>query len=195
MGYWIHVYSRLAAVMTADNIRELFAEAHVTIRAFGIETAAGWTRIQLEYPNGMPIARMSHRPIGPTMEAVEQAFTTEPSCNAEWVAEFYRGVKTIYALDVFDVDDGAENQRHVQSLIDTLSARYDCITYVDQEGFSNQRGDQITWGYSVYHRSKTWAALYDARTARWLRFQIDPRNHAHRIACRAGRVPDGVEVR
>jgi hypothetical protein len=201
MGYWMHVYSQTDEVMEVETIREFFEDDDVTVEVFGDQTGAGWKQITLSHTGdddqALAIIEAHTGDEVPERIAVEieNLAEAEPACNAEWVVEFLRGVKTIYAFEIgsgVDVDDGWE---YVRGLMREMCEGYDGILYAELEGYSNETGYHVTWEFSDDAPGVWWMALYDAKTGEWRSFQMELSNLEHRAAFRAGRVPDGVKVR
>jgi hypothetical protein len=199
MGYWMYVCSRSDEVITVETLREFFEDDDIVLEVFGDQTGAGWDQISIDHPDGTTIALLNLRTgdqVAATIaEDTEQLLETLPRCNAEWVADFLRGVKTIYLFQILngvDVDDGWDHVRNLQS---ELRDGFDGILYAEREGYSNPAGYHITWEFSD-DVSDVWRmALYDPKYGIWRCFQMELSNAEHREAFCAGRVPDGVETR
>jgi hypothetical protein len=199
MGYWMHVYSQTDEVMEVETIREFFEDEDVSIEVYGEQTGAGWTQIVLKHSDDDQSIAFVNLHVGDVSgyveEAVEDAEQSEPACNAEWVVEFLRGVKTVYSFQILSGVDVKDGWQYVRDLMHELCVGFDGIMHAEGEGFSNPTGYHVTWEFSDRVSGVWWMALYDAKTDRWTCFQMELGNAKQRAAFRAGRVPDGVKTR
>jgi hypothetical protein len=197
MGYWMYVCSQADEVMEFETIRDFDGEDVRVELCFG-EAGAEWKQISIDHPDGTPITLLERlsgeRAAGNVAEDLENLAVAEPRCNAEWVADFLRGVKTIYLFQILsgvDVNDGWD---YLRDLMHEMCEGYEGILYAEGEGFSNETGYHVTWEFSERASGEWWMALYDARTDDWRCFQMELSNPAHREAFCSGRVPEGVKV-
>jgi hypothetical protein len=121
------------------------------------------------------------------------SFTNRESAAA-WLRGYLPTVKVIYAfqlLDGTDVDDGWAVIHKVYSAVWSIAGG---ILQSDGEGFSNEDGYTILWQFGE-DASGSWnvGVLQDA--GRWVNFEMDLGNRAHREAFLDGRTPDGVTLR
>jgi hypothetical protein len=206
MGYWMHVYSQTDEVMEFETVEQLLAsdpeadeEGGIVVELCAGRRGAAWKQLQLSHRDGTLIALVElirGKGVAPRVaEAIEAVLETEPRQNAEWVADFLRGVKVIYQFQILsgvDVDGGWEA---VHELIEELCEGFDGILHAESEGFSNQVGYHITWEFSDATSGEWEMGLYDAKADRWTTFQMELSNRAHREAFCSGRVPRGVKRR
>jgi len=199
MGYWMHVYSQTDEVMEVEAIREFFEDEDVSIDVHGGQTGAGWKQITLSHSDDEQAITSINLHVGDLSsyvdEAIDNVMQTEPACNAEWVAEFLGGVITVYSFQILSGVDANGGWEYVRDLMHELCEGFDGILHAEGEGFSNQAGYHVTWEFDDDASGVWWMALYDSKTDRWTRFQMELSNAKHRAAFRAGRVPKGVKAR
>ena len=121
MGYWMHVYSQTDKVMEVEAIREFFEDEDVTVTVYGDQTGPGWKQIVLAHSDDDQAIADVHLHVGDVsgyVEAeIENVLQTEPACNAEWVAEFLRGVKTVYSFQILSGVDVSGGWEYVRDLM------------------------------------------------------------------------------
>ena len=160
-----------------------------------------WEQIVLAHSDGMAIAPIERNPVvsGKLGEAEVQEFLDEiqeskPASAATWLTKYLKRVKTIYAFQILHAgserEPGWDVVRHVYwQIMQTKGG----VLHADGEGFTNEDGYHILWEFSDRVEG-TWNMAVLDKNEKWLSFEMDLGNIAHRKAFLAGEVPHGIRV-
>jgi len=113
----------------------------------------------------------------------------EPRVNVQWIAQYFLQIKTIY---MFRCSNGSDSALElVREIIDSLQNDDESgLMYAELEGWSNEDGYHITWGFTESVTGPWWMAVRAGDG--WDTFQMELGNSEHRSAFKAGTVPPGL---
>jgi hypothetical protein len=198
MGYYVRVLSTSDECVPISTIRRALSKAKQDAL---LETEVGsetdWDQIVLKHENGPEIASIERNPVGVGSLGQEelQEFRDElkrckPISAAEWLSVYFDRVKCIYAFQVLsgtEYKNGWDILGTVKSVIWNFAPS---VFQADTEGFSNEEGYHILWQFSDSVSGTWWMSVI--RNGRWVQFQMELSNPAHRESFLKGEPPIGV---
>ncbi len=157
-----------------------------------------WAQLLLKHRKGSDIALIERKPVEgdePGAEEVErvrdEVGRCQPESTARWLEEYLDQVQCLYVFQLLGGagEEGGWDAVHaVQWEIWTTLGG---ILHADGEGFSNEDGYHILWQFPEDVTGTLNMAVLDAAN-RWVPFEMDLGDPAHRRAFLAGQVPEGA---
>jgi hypothetical protein len=200
MSYYVRVLSLsdgtppVARLQTALSKNKLAAKLSIDDG-----TNEDWTQLLLCHEDGSEIAVIERNAASSTdlVEAEIQEFLDEiadckPPSAAEWLAEYFPKVRTIYAFQLLHGTDVKNGWEILGTVKDALHAHVRGIIQADGEGFSNEEGFHILWQFADSVTGEWWMGVL--QNGKWVHFQMDLGNKNHREAFLLGKVPKGVKT-
>lgn len=199
MGYYIRVLSPSAKIVDPSAIRKAVEQAGLTAE-LTVETGdeKKWEQLVLSQPDGTPITSIERNPVSADSMAKEELeeFAEEiegamPESGANWLADYFGKVKTIYAFQLLDGTYGPKGWEAVDAARSAIHESVGGIIQADGEGFSNEEGYGIIWQFADNVKGP-WcmAVLQDGK---WVKFKMDLGNKKHREAFFKGEMPKGLK--
>lgn len=157
-----------------------------------------WSQIILSHISGPEIALIERDEVregelgkDELQEFIDEVEGYSPATAAAWLKKNLPSVKVIYAFQLLsgtEVNDGWTALHAVYYRTWEMAGG---ILQADLEGFSNREGDHILWQFSD-RASGRWRMAVLGPEGKWIAFEMDLGNKAHREAFLEGRVPVGV---
>ena len=114
----------------------------------------------------------------------------KPTSAVKWLCQFMSRVKVLYVfrpMQAINTEAGWELFNEVwTNLRETLHG----IVHLDEEGFTNEHGAQITWEYPGDETGDLKVAVLNEKGQEWIEYTLNLANHEHRELFIAGKVPD-----
>jgi hypothetical protein len=180
----------------AQSIRAEHPEYKLTIEEGSEE---GWETLLLSGNDGVEVALIERNPVSDgsagqdeVADFIEDIRDCKPDSGVEWLEEYLRSVKTVYAFQHLQGAETEEGGAALHALRSALWERGDAIIQADSEGFTNEDGYHIVWQFSD-SVSGPWkmAVLLDGL---WHHFTMDLGDPDHRAAFLEGEVPDDLSA-
>ncbi len=198
MAYYVRVLSTSADCVPLTQLRASLVTNGFDAMLSGESDESGdWTEVVLSHANGREIAAIERNPVEQDSlgaeelsEFVEEVADCKPAEAAQWLLEYFKSVRCIYAFQVLsgtDHQNGWDILDAVKSCVWTFAPS---ILQADLEGFSNEEGFHILWQFAEgVDGPYSMAVLRDGQ---WVTFQMQLSNYNHREAFFRGEVPAGV---
>lgn len=198
MGYYTRVLSKQGSFPSVDELVSILHSKNPRIRLSVEEgNEDSWESLLLSEVDGTEIALIERNPVADgtlghdeIAEFVDEVKQCRPQSGADWLLEYLKTIKTIYA---FQHLNGSESEAGFEALDTIRSAiwgRGDAIIQADGEGFTNEDGYGIIWQFSESVTGPWNMAVL--KNGVWQKFEMDLGNPKHRIAFLNGEVPDGL---
>jgi hypothetical protein len=159
-----------------------------------------WTTLTLYLDNGEPVVEIekySERDerlkdtIQDTVRLLlDDKNQVKPASAVKWLCQFMSRVKVLYEfrpMQAIKTDAGWEIFNEVWT---NLRESMQGIVHLDDEGFTNEDGAQITWEYSGEETGDLKVAVLNERGEEWIEYTIDLANQEHKALFMAGKAPD-----
>jgi hypothetical protein len=200
MGYYVRILSTSSECISLSAIRAaLAAKRPDAIIEAEDGTDTDWKQCVLKHKDGSEIASLERNPVSDgslgreeLQEFGDEVKTCQPTNAAEWLLQYFEKVKCIYAFQLLsgtEQKNGWEILAAVKSVIWKFAPS---IFQADAEGFSNEQGYHILWQFKDSVKGPWWMAII--HNGRWLFFQMELGNKAHREAFLKGVSPKGLKV-
>jgi hypothetical protein len=125
-------------------------------------------------------------------EFIDETAECKPESGVQWLHDFLREVKTVYAFQHLQGDDTEEGSNALHALRAHLWERGDAIIQADGEGFTNEEGFHIIWQFSDSVSGPWNMGVY--KDDLWHHFKMDLGDPDHRAAFLAGEVPEDLSA-
>jgi hypothetical protein len=198
MGYYTRVLSKRADFPTLAELQAVLATSRPDVELEGDDEGPGWTELVLSHRDEPEIAVIERNAItegslgaSEIGEMLEEIRGGQPASAARWLASYLSEVKTIYAFQHLSGTDTRQGDEALRLISEAIWGRGQAILQADGEGFSNEDGHHILWQFSDTVSGPWSMAVLEGD--RWVQFEMDLDNQAHRAAFLAGRVPPGVQ--
>jgi len=136
----------------AQSIRAEHPEYKLTIEEGSEE---GWETLLLSGNDGVEVALIERNPVSDgsagqdeVADFIEDIRDCKPDSGVEWLEEYLRSVKTVYAFQHLQGAETEEGGAALHALRSALWERGDAIIQADSEGFTNEDGYHIVWQFS-----------------------------------------------
>jgi len=196
VGYRIRI---LGKNLTMPRFEELRKAASPAVLEGDEGVGDNWEALHLKHKSGRPIAYIERNPViegelgfDEIREFDDEVLHYKPDSAAAWLKSYFPCVKVIYSFQLLsgtDIDDGYSLMHKVYGVVWKYAGG---ILQADQEGFSNEGGYTILWQFSEEVEG-SWDAGVLGPDGRWLNFEMDLGNRAHREAFLRGVVPTGAK--
>lgn len=200
MGYYTRVLSKDEEFPPFEELAEFIRAEHPEYKlVIEDEGEQGWETVLLAENDGVEVAVIERNSVsdGSTgqdeiADFIEETRDCKPESGVEWLEEYLRSVKTIYAFQHLQGAETEEGGAALHALRSALWERGDAIIQADSEGFTNEDGYHIVWQFSD-SVSGPWkmAILQDGL---WHHFTMDLGDPDHRAAFLEGEVPDDLSA-
>jgi hypothetical protein len=156
-----------------------------------------WDRLLIRHgQDGPAIAEIERLPVFPgspgeqeLAQLIRVAEKSKPLSAAAWVSALLPQVQTVWGVGIYVGLNQAPAWEALGHVKDAIWSQVGGIQFIEQEGFSNHEGYQITWAFPPEAEGTWWMALL--KDGEWLRFEMDLGNALHRQAFQAGQLPPG----
>lgn len=199
MGYYVRVLSTNESLVPLSELRRSLKSQGLAAQVVADDDEATWSQVELQHPDGFPIAGIEYNPVDPDSVGAEelQEFVDEledgkPATAAEWLRQYFTRVKAIYAIQILSGSERGQGWACVGAVREALMAGGG-ITQADGEGFSNEEGFHILWQFSeTAAKGKWWMAIL--ADGKWVNFEMQLSNRKQREAFLRGEVPPDVSM-
>jgi hypothetical protein len=113
-----------------------------------------------------------------------------PASAVKWLCQFMTRVKVVYEfrpMQAIKTDEGWEIFNEVWT---NLREALQGIVHLDDEGFTNEDGVQITWEYPGEETGDLKVAVLNDRGEEWIEYTMNLANQEHKALFLAGKAPD-----
>jgi len=198
MGYSTRVLSKDEEFPSFDELAQFVRAEHPQFKLTLEEgTEDDWESLLLSGNDDVEVAVIERNPVfddslgqDEIAEFIEEMRDCKPKSGVEWLRDFLKYVKTIYAFQHLQGADTEEGSNALHALRAKIWQRDDSIIQADGEGFTNEEGYHIVWQFSD-SVSGPWnmGVLQDGV---WRHFSMDLGDPDHRAAFLKGSVPDDL---
>jgi len=198
MGYSTRVLSKDEEFPSFDELAQFVRAEHPQFKLTLEEgTEDEWESLLLSGNDDVEVAVIERNPVfddslgqDEIAEFIEEMRDCKPKSGVEWLRDFLKYVKTIYAFQHLQGADTEEGSNALHALRAKIWQRGDSIIQADGEGFTNEEGYHIVWQFSD-SVSGPWnmGVLQDGV---WRHFSMDLGDPDHRAAFLKGSVPDDL---
>ncbi|MGA3033379.1 MAG: hypothetical protein ABSD70_08850 [Terracidiphilus sp.] len=198
MGYSTRVLSKDEEFPSFDELAQFVRAEHPQFKLTLEEgTEDDWESLLLSGNDDVEVAVIERNPVfddslgqDEIAEFIEEMRDCKPKSGVEWLRDFLKYVKTIYAFQHLQGADTEEGSNALHALRARIWQRGDSIIQADGEGFTNEEGYHIVWQFSD-SVSGPWnmGVLQDGV---WRHFSMDLGDPDHRAAFLKGSVPDDL---
>ncbi len=126
-------------------------------------------------------------------ELLDDKNHVRPVSAVKWLCQFMSRVKVIYEFRpmlAIQTDEGWELFNEVwTNLRESLSG----IVHLDDEGFTNEDGAQITWEYPGEETGDLKVAVLNEKGEAWIEYTINLANQEQKELFMAGKAPDNTK--
>jgi len=156
----------------------------------------GWAGLALSHHNGPEIAAIRRTVVssesggrGEIDRFLQQIAPCKPASSRQWLTDYLGSVRVIYSFQVL-IGTEYENGWDLLAVVRDRLWKGGGILQVDGEGFSNEEGYQVLWQFPDEAAGPWWMGVL--QDGRWVHFQMDLGDKAHREAFARGEVPAGA---
>jgi len=125
-------------------------------------------------------------------EFLEEMSVAKPARAAEWLKGYLGRVRTVYALQILHGSDADPGPAVIRAALDALCSDVGGIVQADAEGFTNEAGHHILWGFADGASGPSTMAVLN-EDGSWTAFRMDLGDTEARRAFCAGQVPPGAQ--
>ena len=188
--------------ISVDQIADWLQTAFIDCQIEDDETdkPGSWTSIILNLDDGTPVVEIEkYLPSDATFsETIQDTVRlllddknpVQPHSAVKWLCQFMSRVKVLYEfrpMKAINTADGWQIFNHVwTNLRQTLLG----IVHLEEEGFTNLDGAQITWEYPEDETGDLKVAVLDENGEQWIEYTIDLANADQKNMFLAGKAPD-----
>jgi len=198
MGYYVRVLSTSAGCVSVSQLRSALASNQLN-GVLNVEEGSNedWTQIILSHVNGRAIASLERNVVqegslgaDELAEFAEEVIDCKPASAAQWLLEYFRSVKCIYAFQVLSGTYEGDGWEILGAIKECIWSAAPAILQADNEGFSNEAGYHILWQFNDSVDGPWWMAVL--RDGRWKQFQMNLGDRKQRESFLRGEVPSDV---
>ena len=154
-----------------------------------------WTVVDVMNDKGDVLAQIERNPVikgevGPEEvdELREEIHYEKPASAVEWLEKYFARIKVIYAIQMLEAGFKDGNFEILSSIKTTIWSKTGGILQADNEGFSNEDGDQILWQFSDTVEGE-WDCAVRSFWGKWKRFRMDLGDIQQRKEFQLGKIP------
>ena len=201
MGYYTRVLTTEARPVSIAALSAALKKAasDATLHAVAEADRDDWEELTLHQPDGVEIALIERSAVeegslgeAEIEELEDELDSTLPKSSAAWLREFFPSVRCVYSFQHLSGSHSDAGFAALQAVRNSIWAQATAIIQADGEGFTNEDGYQITWDFSERVTGTWWMGLL--RDGKWVHFQMDLANPAHRSSFKNGLMPPGVTL-
>lgn len=198
MGYHTRVLSKDEEFPPFEELAQFIRTEHPEYKlVIEDESEQGWETLLLSGHDEVEVAVIEREPVGDgstgqdeIADFVEDIRDCKPESGVEWLEEYLRSVKTIYAFQHLQGAETEEGGAALHALRSALWERGDAIIQADGEGFTNEDGYHIVWQFSDSVSGPWKMAIF--QDGLWHHFTMDLGDPDHREAFLNGEVPADI---
>jgi hypothetical protein len=196
LSYYTRVFSKDEEFPAFDELAEWIRAEHPDYK-LTVEDGEEdeWESLLLSGNDDVEVALLERIPVYDPDEAgefIEEIEGCKPETGVEWLKEYLRAVKTIFAFQHLQGAETEDGSSALHALRSHLWERGESIIQADNEGFTNEEGFHIVWQFSD-SVSGPWnmGILQDGT---WYHFKMDLGDPEHRAAFLSGEMPGDLSV-
>ena len=114
----------------------------------------------------------------------------KPESAVRWLCQFMTRVKVLYEFRPMQGIKQDKGWLLFNEVWTNLRESLQGIVHLDEEGFTNQQGAQITWEYPGDETGDLKVAVLDESGEQWIEYTMDLANQEHKQLFMAGKAPD-----
>lgn len=200
MSYYLRVLSTSADAIPLSELQSTLERENLRAVLSAEEGAPeDWTQLTLRHADGREIALIERNLVEEGSlgseeldEFADEIADCKPANAAQWLLDYFSGVRCIYAFQVLSGTDHKNGWDILGAVKDTIWSAAPSILQADGEGFSNEDGYHILWQFSDSVDGEWWMGVL--RDGQWKHFQMDLGNHKHRESFFQGQIPSGAKI-
>lgn len=195
MPYYIRLFSRMDDAVHVSRLWKTVASVRGQIDILRGD-ASRWQEVLVKLEEGREIClldRATEELNEEILEFLDELEDSRPQSGVAWVRDYLRSTKVIYTCQFLSLTNEEEYLPVPGELLWGLKLHLGSgIIQADGEGFSNEDGFQVTWDFAD-SAAGPWKMAILGEGGKWINFEMDLGNVAHRAAFLAGRLPPGVD--
>lgn len=198
MGYYIRILSTSAECVSLATLRQALAGFKCSLSVEAGEESE-WEQLVLSHADGHEIASIERNLVTDSSlgaeeldEFREELAEAKPKSGADWLVQYFEGVRCIYACQLLSGTDHLNGGEIFGALKNALWGFAPSIIQADGEGFTNENGYHIVWQFSDGVSGPWWMGL--VREGQWTHFQIKLGDRRQSEAFLRGEVPAGAKM-
>jgi len=200
MGYYVRVLSTSPEYVPFEELKRALIDNSLKGEIqCEEEDDIGWNQLLLIHNDGREIAIIERNPVfdgslaeEEIEEFLEDIEDSKPSTAANWLKDYFKKIKCIYAFQVLSGADHENGWEILGAVKEAIWNYAPSILQADSEGFRNEDGYHILWQFSDSVDGSWWMAVLDGNM--WKSFEMDLGNKDHRTAFFEGRAPSNVST-
>lgn len=197
MPYYVRVLSPSTSSISGSELSLVLQSALLTVQTGSDDQ---WEQLLLTHGDGRGIAVIERNEVSDgslaeeeIAEFIEEVGSLKPIAAGQWLINYLRRVKAIYAFQILHGVDEDNGWREISAVKEKLWSRLGGIFQADGEGFSNEDGYHIVWQFSKQVAGRWWMGVIN-KDGSWTHFQMELGDSAQREKFLRGEVPDAVKL-
>lgn len=195
MTYDIRLFAKASIAVSVLELQSLFEDCRLEVLD---GDDARWTQLLVSAPRGEEICLVERADAGRMTREIEwlreELADCRPRSAAAWTRNYLAASRQLYGCRYLSFGLAREfasvSSRVMWGLQEIGGGG---IVHAEGQGFSNEDGYQITWGFSDRARGTRQMAVLD-EAGRWQSFEIDLGDARQRDGFKAGLRPVGAEL-
>lgn len=198
MSYYTRILTPSAARVPVAELQAALKAARVQARLEIDEgSAEEWKQLAVTDKDGGSVLTIERNDVteegvghDEIQEFLEDVPNYKPASAVNWLQDYLRTVRTIYAFQHLDGMNTASGRRIFDALQTALWSKLGGVFQADNEGFSNEQGYHILWQFGE-KVTGVWSMALQDEKGFWRQFQMELGNLDHRESFKNGRIPAG----
>jgi hypothetical protein len=164
------------------------------------EYPGSWTTLTLYLDSGEPVVEIEKfsQQDETLVDAIQETVRlllddknpVKPTSAVKWLCQFMSRVKVLYEFRPMQAINTNEGWKIFNEVWTNLRETLQGIVHLDDEGFTNEDGVQITWEYPGEETGDLKVAVLNEKGEEWIEYTMDLANQAHKELFMAGKAPD-----
>ena len=196
MPYYLRVFGCSDAVIPAKAIGAQAPSCELRVEDGDSDN---WNQLTISHKDGTEILSIERNLVIEGELGAEELseFTRDlqsarPASAAEWLRNYFRNVKVIYAAQLLSGTDINDGWKVVGAVMELLKSGANGLVHAEGEGFSNPDGYHITWEFSD-KVSGPWSMAVLDEKLEWHPFRMELGDREQRREFQSGVVPAGAK--
>lgn len=201
MPYYIRVLSTSPITASLQKIKTQLQKQRLDAKLSSAGEQDNWDRLLVTHPDDLEICEIERNPVEndglgqeEIQEFLEEIENCRPPTAVDWLKNYLKDVKTIYAMQIlFEGADHGNGWEIIGVVKEAIHGDVSGIIQADHEGFTNEDGYHILWQFSENVDGLWWMAVL--KDGKWKNFQMDLGNHVHREHFWRGEMPPDAKIK
>jgi hypothetical protein len=166
-----------------------------------VETSPGsWTSLTLNLASGDPVVEIERysakdgtledKVQDTVRQLLDHKNPVKPTSAVKWLCQYMSQVKVLYEFRPLKANQTDQGWKLFYEVWTNLRQTLQGIVHLDEEGFTNEDGAQITWEYPGEETGDLKVAVLNETGEGWIEYTIDLANREQVELFMAGKVPD-----